>query len=188
MATNSLPISSPIQPVRAKLPQTRTGINHRFNIGGHQGYILVNTYPNGQPGEVFIRIAKEGSTLAGMMNTISILTSIALQHGVPLTLLCEKFRDTRFEPAGWSENKDVGYATSIVDYIFHWMELKFTKNPAERQKSLERLRLAVSPSPQLPLQQVQDENAPACTHCGSIMVRAGSCFSCTTCGETSGCG
>ena len=167
--------------IRAKLPQTRTGTNHRFNVGGYEGYVIVNEYPDGRPGEIFIRVAKEGSTLGGLMDSISLLTSIALQHGVPLKLLCEKFRNTRFEPQGWSDNKEIGYATSIVDYIFRYLEARFlgrtNKNqPDEKQ---DQAHLAY---------QVEESDAPLCQYCGIIMTRAGSCHTCSSCGTTSGCG
>jgi ribonucleoside-diphosphate reductase alpha chain len=100
-------------------------ITHKFNIGGHEGYLTVGLYPNGQPGEIFIRMAKEGSTISGLMDSFATAISLSLQHGVPLKVLCEKFAHTRFEPSGWTGNEQIGYAKSIMDYLFRWMQLRF---------------------------------------------------------------
>ena len=111
--------------MRHKLQEERASITHKFNVGGHEGYITVGMYPNGDPGELFITMAKEGSTVSGLMDSFACAVSLALQHGVPLKLLCEKFAHTRFEPSGWSNNPDIGYAKSIMDYIFRWLQLRF---------------------------------------------------------------
>ena len=95
--------------MRHKLQAERASITHKFNVGGHEGYITVGLYPNGQVGELFITMAKEGSTVSGLMDSFACGISIALQHGVPLKLLCEKFAHTRFEPSGWSGNPDIGF-------------------------------------------------------------------------------
>ena len=108
-----------------RLPDERLSVTHKFNIAGHEGYITVGLYKDGMPGEIFITMAKEGSTVSGLMDTFACAVSIALQHGVPLKLLCEKFAHTRFEPSGWSGNPDIGYAKSIMDYIFRWLQLRF---------------------------------------------------------------
>ncbi len=100
-------------------------VTHKFNIGGHEGYIIVGLYPDGEPGEIFINMAKEGSTVSGLMDSFALAVSIALQHGVPLKLFCEKFAHTRFEPSGWTKNTDIGFAKSIMDYIFRWLQLRF---------------------------------------------------------------
>jgi hypothetical protein len=100
-------------------------ITHKFGIGGHEGYITVGLYPNGAPGEIFIRMAKEGSTISGLMDSFATAISLALQHGVPLKVLCEKFAHTRFEPSGWTGSEELGYAKSIMDYLFRWMQLRF---------------------------------------------------------------
>ena len=110
---------------RHKLPDERLAVTHKFNIGGHEGYITVGLYKNGMSGEIFITMAKEGSTVSGLMDSFACAISISLQHGVPLKLLCEKFAHTRFEPSGWSHNSEIGYAKSIMDYIFRWLELRF---------------------------------------------------------------
>ncbi len=116
---------SPPRARRHKLPDERISLTHKFNIGGHEGYITVGLYPNGQPGEIFITMAKEGSTVSGLMDCFATAVSISLQHGVPLKLFCEKFAHSRFEPSGWSGNPDIGFAKSIMDYIFRWLELRF---------------------------------------------------------------
>src|ERR1700722_14132451 len=118
-------LNAPPRAVRHKLQEERASITHKFNIGGHEGYITVGLYPDGEPGELFITMAKEGSTVSGLMDSFALATSIALQHGVPLKLLCEKFAHTRFEPSGWTSNPDIGFAKSIMDYIFRWLQLRF---------------------------------------------------------------
>jgi ribonucleoside-diphosphate reductase alpha chain len=121
-------VEDPYAPPRArrhKLPDERISVTHKFNIAGHEGYITVGLYKNGMPGELFITMAKEGSTVSGLMDSFACASSIALQHGVPLRLLCDKFAHTRFEPSGWSNNPDIGFAKSIMDYIFRWLELRF---------------------------------------------------------------
>jgi ribonucleoside-diphosphate reductase alpha chain len=116
---------APPRAVRHRLPDERLSITHKFKVGGHEGYLTVGLYKDGMPGELFITMAKEGSTVSGLMDSFACATSIALQHGVPLKLLCEKFAHTRFEPSGWSNNPDIGYAKSIMDYIFRWLQLRF---------------------------------------------------------------
>jgi ribonucleoside-diphosphate reductase alpha chain len=111
--------------VRHRLQEERASITHKFSIAGHEGYITVGLYPNGQPGEIFIRMAKEGSTVSGLMDAFATSVSLALQHGVPLKVLCEKFAHTRFEPSGWTGNEQIGYAKSLMDYIFRWLNLRF---------------------------------------------------------------
>ncbi len=122
------PVDESLEPPRAvrhRLPDERLSITHKFNVGGHEGYLTVGLYKNGMPGELFITMAKEGSTVSGLMDSFACAVSISLQHGVPLKLLCEKFAHTRFEPSGWSHNQDIGYAKSIMDYIFRWLQLRF---------------------------------------------------------------
>ena len=111
--------------MRHRLPEERASLTHKFGIAGHEGYITVGLYPNGQPGEIFIKMAKEGSTVSGLMDSFATAISLALQHGVPLKVLCEKFAHTRFEPSGWTGNEQIGYAKSIMDYIFRWLQLRF---------------------------------------------------------------
>ena len=111
--------------MRHRLPEERASVTHKFSIAGHEGYITVGLYPNGQPGEIFIKMAKEGSTVSGLMDSFATSISLSLQHGVPLKVLCEKFAHTRFEPSGWTGNEQIGYAKSIMDYIFRWLQLRF---------------------------------------------------------------
>jgi ribonucleoside-diphosphate reductase alpha chain len=123
--SDSADAQSPPRAVRHRLPAERASVTHKFGLAGHEGYITVGLYPNGQPGEIFIRMAKEGSTVSGLMDSFATAVSLALQHGVPLRVLCEKFAHTRFEPSGWTGNPDIGYAKSIMDYIFRWIQIRF---------------------------------------------------------------
>jgi ribonucleoside-diphosphate reductase alpha chain len=118
-------LNGPPRAVRHRLPEERASITHKFSIAGHEGYITVGLYPSGQPGEIFIKMAKEGSTVSGLMDAFATSISLALQHGVPLKVLCEKFAHTRFEPSGWTGNEQIGYAKSLMDYIFRWLNLRF---------------------------------------------------------------
>jgi ribonucleoside-diphosphate reductase alpha chain len=127
-AANSLAnqdLNAPPKAVRHRLPEERASVTHKFSIAGHEGYITVGLYPTGQPGEIFIKMAKEGSTVSGLMDAFATSISLALQHGVPLKVLCEKFAHTRFEPSGWTGNEQIGYAKSLMDYIFRWLQLRF---------------------------------------------------------------
>ena len=142
-------MNAPPRAVRHRLQEERASITHKFKIGDHEGYITVGLYPDGEPGELFITMAKEGSTVSGLMDSFALTTSIALQHGVPLRLLCEKFAHTRFEPSGWSGNPDLGYAKSIMDYIFRWLQLRFLTG--QQQLLFENLRLrsaGTAPAPE----------------------------------------
>jgi ribonucleoside-diphosphate reductase alpha chain len=118
-------LNAPPKAVRHRLPEERASLTHKFGIAGHEGYITVGLYPNGQPGEIFIKMAKEGSTVSGLMDSFATAVSLALQHGVPLKVLCEKFAHSRFEPSGWTGNEQIGFAKSIMDYIFRWLQLRF---------------------------------------------------------------
>jgi len=209
-------LNAPPRAVRHKLQEERASITHKFKVGDHEGYITVGLYPNGEPGELFITMAKEGSTVSGLMDSFALGVSIALQHGVPLKLFCEKFAHTRFEPSGWSTNPEIGYAKSIMDYIFRWLQLRFLTG--QQQMLFENLRLKASPesrdlSPEASGTGTQESlatrdsrlgtgsvhaadalsnivdlgDAPSCSFCGSIMTRNGSCYRCMSCGSTSGC-
>ena len=114
-----------VQPLRRRLPETRTAITHKFDIAGHEGYLTVGLFDDGQPGELFITMAKEGSTIGGLMDSIGTLTSMALQYGVPLEALAKKFAHQRFEPSGFTKNPEIRNAASITDYVFRWMALQF---------------------------------------------------------------
>ena len=117
--------SAPPRAVRHRLPSERASITHKFALAGHEGYITVGLYKDGTPGELFIRMAKEGSTVSGLMDSFATAVSLALQHGVPMKLMCEKFSHTRFEPSGFTGNPEIPIAKSIMDYIFRWLELRF---------------------------------------------------------------
>lgn len=185
--------SETVRPSRRRLPDERRAITHHFSIAGHEGYLTVGVYEDGSPGEVFVRMAKEGSTISGLMDSFATVASLALQHGVPLDVLCAKFSHTRFEPSGWSGNPKIGYATSLMDYLFRWMELKFlTKEQGELFEPRSASIRAVSPpnangAAEALGEFVQLGDAPACNICGSLMVRSGTCYRCMTCGSTSGC-
>src|ERR1700685_4557335 len=135
-------LDAPPRALRHKLKEERMSVTHKFNGGGHEGYIIVGLYPNGEPGEIFVKMAKEGSTVSGLMDSFALAVSISLQHGVPLKLFCEKFAHTRFEPSGWSSNPDIGFAKSIMDYIFRWLQMRFLSG--QQQFLFEHLR----PKPQ----------------------------------------
>jgi ribonucleoside-diphosphate reductase alpha chain len=138
-------LNAPPRAVRHKLQEERASITHKFNVGGHEGYITVGLYPDGEPGELFITMAKEGSTVSGLMDSFALAVSIALQHGVPLKLFCEKFAHTRFEPSGWTNNPEIGFAKSIMDYIFRWLQLRFLTG--QQQMLFENLRLKAGGAP-----------------------------------------
>ncbi len=179
------------RPVRRKLPDERRSITHKFSIAGLDGYITVGMYEDGTPGEIFVTMAKQGSVISGLMDCFATSVSIALQYGVPLRVLVEKFSHVRFEPSGYSSNPEIGYAKSIVDYIFRWLGHKFLPEEAPHLHNgtpdLEATTLDRAPGPsQTDLFQGQ-EDAPPCSVCGFIMVRSGSCYKCQNCGSTSGC-
>jgi ribonucleoside-diphosphate reductase alpha chain len=119
------------RPVRHRMPETRVSLTHKFDIAGHEGYLTVGLYEDGQPGEIFIQMSKEGSTIGGLMDTVATLTSMALQYGVPLESLLKKFAYQRFEPSGFTKNPDIRNATSITDYVFRWLGCQFIKGYKE---------------------------------------------------------
>jgi ribonucleoside-diphosphate reductase alpha chain len=124
-AAPGLELTGEPKPYRRRLPDERRALTHKFQVAGHEGYITVGLYPDGQPGEIFLKMAKEGSTVSGLMDTLATMTSIALQYGVPLRDLVSKFAHVRFEPSGFTGNPEVPIAKSIVDYIFRWMGSRF---------------------------------------------------------------
>jgi ribonucleoside-diphosphate reductase alpha chain len=154
-SADNLDAQAPPRAMRHRLPAERASITHKFGIAGHEGYITVGLYPNGQPGEIFIRMAKEGSTISGLMDSFATAISMCLQHGVPLKLLCEKFAHTRFEPSGWTGNEQIGYAKSIMDYLFRWMQLRFLSG-----QQLD-LFAGLKPATQLPTSSVILSAAPS---------------------------
>jgi ribonucleoside-diphosphate reductase alpha chain len=177
------------RPVRRRLPAERTAVTHKFRVGEQEGYITVGLYEDGSPGEVFIKMAKEGSTLAGLMDSFAIVTSIALQYGVPLKVLVDKFIHTRFEPSGYTDNPKIRFASSVVDYVFKWLALRFLP-----ESDLKELGLANGvgdvgkPATETVVQvKAHAPDAPPCPECGSIMSRSGTCYVCVNCGATTGC-
>src|SRR5215467_3930667 len=194
------------RPVRRHLPVERHSITHKFSVAGHEGYLTIGMYEDGTPGEIFIVMAKEGSTLSGVMDSFATTCSMALQYGVPLKVLVDKFSHTRFEPSGFTSNPQVPYAKSIMDYIFRYLASKFL--PAEEAKALGvqvdqppltplavhtpppltgSATTSVTPSKKGALVDIEDRDAPVCFECGSLMVRNGACYKCLNCGSTSGC-
>jgi ribonucleoside-diphosphate reductase alpha chain len=177
---------------RHRLQDERSAITHHFAFGGHEGYLTVGFYPNGQPGEIFIRMAKAGSTIAGLMECFGTVVSVSLQHGVPLKVLCDKLSHTRFEPCGWTGNAEIGYAKSIMDYLFRFMELRFLSGKqlslfGQRNGEIDAGR-ELTPGPDDGSQFLNDiGDAPPCVACGGLMKPSGTCYTCVNCGQTSGC-
>ncbi|HWO73447.1 MAG TPA: vitamin B12-dependent ribonucleotide reductase [Dehalococcoidia bacterium] len=211
-------------PVRRKMPDTRQSITHKFDIEGHEGYITVGMYDDGQPGEVFVSIAKQGSTTAGLCEAFGRAISYTLQYGVPLRDLVQRFSYMRFEPMGRTANREIPVAQSIVDYIFRWLASQFLSEEDKRELGIltesERARLQAQyegvqpPLVEAPVQPIASvlppiaggangaaganghgayrgprvqADAPACSNCGWIMSRSGTCYRCENCGSTSGC-
>jgi len=199
---------------RYKLPDERASFTHKFSIGGHEGYITVGMYQDGSPGEIFVRMAKEGSVIAGLMDSFATSISLALQHGVPLHVLIDKFKGTRFEPSGFTGNQEIPIATSIMDYLFRWLAIRFPadggqgiaeRHPAARTAQLDLPKVpllakdfisvevkAGASEAAIPVEVkdrawVQETDAPPCHECGTLMVRNGACHKCPNCGSTSGC-
>jgi ribonucleoside-diphosphate reductase alpha chain len=172
------------------LTSKRRAVTHHFSVGGQEGYVTVRFYEDGQPGEVFIKMAKEGSTVSGLMDAFATAVALALQYGVPIDVLCGKFSHMRFEPSGWSGNARVGYAKSIMDYLFRWLRMRFLENESGNLFEMLPPRSASTPEadPGTALAKVvQMEDAPLCQHCGSLMAPNGSCWQCLTCGSANGC-
>ena len=179
---------------------------HKFDVAGHEGYIHVGLYEDGTPGEIFIKMAKEGSTISGLMDTIATLTSLALQYRVPLDALVSKFAHVRFEPSGITKNSDIPFAKSLTDYIFRFLGQRFAAVTAAAEAA-QTADTAMQPASHaevadLPTLRVVEggaagakpgelfrnqEDAPSCASCGSIMIRNGACYKCMNCGTTSGC-
>ncbi len=198
------------KPFRRRMPLTRHSITHKFEVSGHQGYLTVGLYEDGAPGELFITMAKEGSTVGGIMDAFGTAISMCLQYGVPASSLIEKFTHSRFEPSGFTKNPDIPYANSLVDYIFRWLALTFPdgKNhalhaapaaPAAEaaadvaSASAADAAAATAAAPEataLTLSQQFQNNqsdAPPCDRCGAITVRNGTCYKCFVCGNSMGC-
>jgi ribonucleoside-diphosphate reductase alpha chain len=194
---------------RRKLSAERDSITHKFSIGGHEGYLTVGKYSDGTPGEIFIKMAKEGSTLSGIMDAFALSVSISLQYGVPLRALVDKFVNSRFEPSGYTGNPQIRYAKSIVDYIGRWLGGKFISPdyldadvaaaltteteaapspaaaPAQAAAPAFGAKVAEPEATTRPRAAIDD--APSCSECGMLMTPNGSCYKCSNCGSTSGC-
>ena len=185
---------------RHKLPDERKSITHKFSVGCHESYIIVGMYAEGAPGEIFIKMAKEGSTLSGFMDGLALSISIGLQYGVPLKALVDKLTNTRFEPSGFTENSSIRYASSVLDYIARWLGGKFLSHEylkprsalaeGEQIQPATRARLAdakgsESISPRSGSAMTGD--APSCSTCGMLTMPNGNCYKCVNCGSTSGC-
>ena len=208
---------APPKPKRVRLPDERQALTHKFSISGHEGYITVGLYPNGKPGEMFISMAKEGSVVSGLMDSFATSVSIMLQYGVPLKVLINKFSHARFEPSGFTKNKDIPIAKSVMDYIFRWLDLKFGEHAGDAdgtepdgandshglqldksarvsaENHAAKVMAASAGGPARILMQDEKEtfqrqaDSPPCHVCGTIMVRSGSCYKCHSCGTTTGC-
>jgi ribonucleoside-diphosphate reductase alpha chain len=186
---------------RRKLPDERKSITHKFSVGGQEGYIIVGMYAEGAPGEIFIKMAKEGSTLSGFMDGLALSTSIGLQYGVPLKALVDKLTNTRFEPSGFTENPSIRYASSVLDYIARWLGGKFlSPQYLKPRASVSEQELAIQTGTRAPSASTKKPesippakgstttgDAPSCSTCGMLMVPNGSCYKCVNCGSTSGC-
>jgi ribonucleoside-diphosphate reductase alpha chain len=192
------------RPVRRRLPVNCESVRHKFEIAGHKGYIHTGFYNDGKVGEIFIRMSKEGSTISGLMDTVATLTSIALQYGVPLEDLVNKFSHVRFEPSGFTSNPNVPIAKSLTDYIFRYLGTSFLDEQSQQAAGLIASHSEIAPnlptlednlekdslindSKRIRLPFAAQSDAPACPDCGAIMVRNGSCYKCLNCGSTSGC-
>ncbi len=194
---------------RRKLPSERQSVTHKFSVGGHEGYITVGMYEDGTPGEIFIKMSKEGSTLSGFMDGCALSVSIGLQNGVPLKALVDKFVNTRFEPSGYTGHRSIPYAKSVLDYIGRWLGGKFISSDYLTQPPTESVPVTTSVAPPKPAQidykrttddmildntvvlkdgrTVVVDGAPTCAECGMLMTPNGGCYKCENCGSTSGC-
>src|SRR5882762_7730676 len=186
---------------REKMPSERASVTHKFSVGGHEGYITVGLYEDGRPGEVFIKMSKEGSTLSGVMDGLALTVSLGLQYGVPLKAFVDKLLNTRFEPSGITANANIRFVSSVLDYIARWLGGRFISAdylklnavaPAENAAAPMQTTLAMPP----PIKASEPagsrspsnahEGAPTCSECGMLMVPNGACYKCENCGSTSG--
>jgi ribonucleoside-diphosphate reductase alpha chain len=201
-------------PIRHKLPDERPSITHKFSVGGHEGYLTVGLYPDTQmPGEIFLRMSKEGSTISGLMDGFATAISLALQYGVPLSTMVDKFIHSRFEPSGFTGNKDIPMAKSVMDYIFRWLALKFLQkeerhnvgliadNPPEELNLPAKINLLTTTQnggakAEMSKNSFTDHeratfrlqsDAPPCPDCGALCIRSGACYKCPQCGTSLGC-
>src|SRR5467141_680040 len=211
--TAAAPVMEPMQrelfgrQQREKMPVERASVTHKFSVGGHEGYITVGMYEDNRPGEIFIKMSKEGSTLSGVMDGLALTISLGLQYGVPLKVFVDKLLNTRFEPSGITANPNIRFVSSVLDYIARWLGGRFISSdylklngaapaeisiaavapaaalPAMSKVSLDAMQAALSASK---LTNAH-EGAPTCSECGMLMVPNGACYKCENCGSTSGC-
>ncbi|GIW65217.1 MAG: vitamin B12-dependent ribonucleotide reductase [Candidatus Parcubacteria bacterium] len=181
--------------IRKRLPDIRQSETHKFSIAGHEGYLTYSFFDDGSLGEIFIRMSKQGSTLSGLLDAFAIAVSIALQYNVPLKELVKKFTHMRFEPMGITNNKDIPTASSIVDYIFHYLAMKFLTIEELRSLGLEiKEKILLEDHPKLiennktkvKVEDIEDLTGPPCRYCGGMTTRTGSCYTCLDCGESTG--
>src|SRR5438128_6759765 len=188
--------------VREKMPVERASVTHKFSVGGHEGYITVGMYEDNRPGEIFIKMSKEGSTLSGVMDGLALTISLGLQYGVPLKVFVDKLLNTRFEPSGITANPNIRFVSSVLDYIARWLGGRFISSdylklngvaPAENASAAVPVRAILSVLTSLPAGAAAPkltnahEGAPTCSECGMLMVPNGACYKCENCGSTSGC-
>jgi ribonucleoside-diphosphate reductase alpha chain len=191
---------------RRRLPEDRTEVGRKFQVGEYEGYIHVGLYEDGTPGDIFCDVAKVGTTLQGLMNSLMIAVSVGLQYGVPLEVYVSKYSHMRFEPAGLTNDADIRTAKSIVDYIFRWMGKKFLTadqqeeagilSPEVKARLAERYENGGAAVEAAPVESPPPgqtalfnawEDAVECAKCGGRMVRTGSCYTCRDCGTNTGC-
>ena len=188
---------------REKMPVERASVTHKFSVGGHEGYITVGMYADGRPGEIFIKMSKEGSTLSGIMDGLALTISLGLQYGVPLKVFVDKLVNTRFEPSGITANPNIRFVSSVLDYIARWLGGRFISTDYLKLSPGEHATLVIppatraTPEPGVPPIETAGaasmkprdahEGAPTCSECGMLMVPNGACYKCENCGSTSGC-
>jgi ribonucleoside-diphosphate reductase alpha chain len=192
---------------REKMPAERASVTHKFSVGGHEGYITVGMYEDGRPGEIFIKMSKEGSTLSGVMDGLALTVSIGLQYGVPLKVYVDKLLNTRFEPSGITANPKIRFVSSVLDYIARWLGGRFISSEYLKLNGVAIAETApagsVATAPSTVIAQAlasvpaasnasskpsnAHEGAPTCSECGMLMVPNGACYKCENCGSTSGC-
>jgi ribonucleoside-diphosphate reductase alpha chain len=189
--------------VREKMPVERASVTHKFSVGGHEGYITVGMYADSRPGEIFIKMSKEGSTLSGVMDGLALTISLGLQYGVPLKVFVDKLVNTRFEPSGITANGNIRFVSSVLDYIARWLGGRFISPdylklnigehaaPVATVQPLPTMADAMMTSLQAGMASSKPrdahEGAPTCSECGMLMVPNGACYKCENCGSTSGC-
>jgi ribonucleoside-diphosphate reductase alpha chain len=189
---------------REKMPVERASVTHKFSVGGHEGYVTVGMYADGRPGEIFIKMSKEGSTLSGVMDGLALTVSLGLQYGVPLKVFVDKLVNTRFEPSGITANPNIRFVSSVLDYLARWLGGRFISSDYLKLNGDAAAVQAATPAMPLPAMlqtgmaalpvsnasskpRDAHEGAPTCSECGMLMVPNGACYKCENCGSTSGC-